>query len=189
MEQKYLSFETHVAKTNNKESYNILKEKYARYFQIIQIPFLGYLALFTIIFFSNLPLITNLFISLGYAAIAIYLFCLFFLYYIVFREKNKIAQVFLTPFHKRKFEFTDEQILLISEDLSPEFIGQLGYEFFGKEHSYKTLIELEHKKLEHEIIDKPNVIQEKIEDLYEPREPRSILNKNLIQKYSSFLDD
>jgi len=189
LEQKYVSFETHITKNNIKESYNKIKEKNARYFRLIQIPFIGYLALFTIIFFSNLPLITNLFISLGYATMGIYIFSSVFLYFKVFREKNKIAQEFLTPFYKKKFEFTDEELLLLKEDLPPEFMEQLGYEYFGKEHSYKTLIELEHKNLEQEIIDKPNIIQEKIEEFYEPKGSQSVMNKNLIEKYSSFLED
>ncbi|MFX1587864.1 MAG: hypothetical protein ACFFC1_06900 [Promethearchaeota archaeon] len=189
LEQKYVTLESLEKRSNTIHYYEFLKERYSRYFQRMQIPFIGYLILFGIILLSNLPSLTNIMISLGYAAMGLYLFSSGFLYYLIFREKIKITQEFLTPFHKKILNVSDEELFLISEDINPEYLEQLGYECFGKEHSYKTLYELEQKKIEKEIDNKPITIEKKVDELYEPKESTKALHKGIIEKYSSFLDD
>jgi hypothetical protein len=189
LEQKHITHETHSQKSTMKNSYERLKHKFSRYFRMMQFPFIGYLAIIGIIFFSNLPLLINVVISLGYAALGIYLISTGFLYYIVFREKRKIANEFLTPFYRRMVQLSDDELLLINEELSSDYMEQLGYEWFGKEHSYKTLHELEQKKVEQEIINTPVLIEKKVDELYEPKESNQALNKRIIEKYSLFLED
>ncbi|MFX1356422.1 MAG: hypothetical protein ACFFA8_03980 [Promethearchaeota archaeon] len=189
LEQKYIILESLEKKSNIKNSYEPLKGRYSRYFQWMQLPFIGYLVLFGIILLSNFPSLTNIMISLGYAAMGVYIFSSGFLYSLIFREKIKIAKEFLTPFHKKILNISDEELFLISEGLNPEYLEQLGYECFGKEHSYKTLDELEQKKIEKEINNRPITIEKKVDELYEPKESTQALHKSIIEKYSSFLDD
>ncbi|MFX0058451.1 MAG: helix-hairpin-helix domain-containing protein [Candidatus Heimdallarchaeota archaeon] len=189
LEQKYITLEIHSKKSNSMKSYKELKEKFSRYFQMMQIPFMGYLMLFGITFFSNLPLLVNIMISLGYAAMGIYLFSSGFLYYLVFREKCKMDKDFMSPFHKKIYQISDDELFLINVDLKPDYMEQLGYECFGKNHSYKTLHEIEHRKIEQEIIEKPITIQAKMDELYEAQEPKPTIDKSIIEKYSSFLED
>jgi len=191
LEQKDCLIETHAEQKDPLNTYFNSIDKFSAEVRLYSISFVVYGFIILIVaVFQNHSLL-RLFINLGYAAFAIYLMMLFYLYFKFFTLKSEIQIEFNTPYYLLPFKFDESSLILINEELSPELMAQFTYECLGKNANYDIIAELEEKRnLERQSkkTSKKSVFSKNnIRNLIGLE--RNIQSSNSFMKYSSFLED
>jgi hypothetical protein len=160
-------------------------------------PFMiyGFIFLFTLLFqgYSALPLLINL----GYGIISFYIGIIAYCYLKLYKQRSEFHREFSTPYYQRKLSFDETNLILINEELSPQFMQQFVYECVRNDPDYNILQKIEQNNAE--IFFSKRLNKKKIEDshLFEPESSVNSKNStssqdsnhNLVKKYSSFLED
>jgi predicted flap endonuclease-1-like 5' DNA nuclease len=197
LDQKYFLIETYSVQRNilalNCEISNQFMEDLRKY----SVPFMiyGFIFLFTLLFqgYSTLPLLINL----GYGIISFYIVLIAYCYLKLYKQRSELHREFSTPYYQRELSFDETNLILINEELNPQFMQQFVYECVGNDPDYNILQKIEQNNAENFFLKKLN--KKKLEDshLFEPENPVNSKNSTtsqdsnhkLVKKYSSFLED
>lgn len=134
---------------------------------------------------------------LGFGLFGIYSIIIGYLFLYYSKSIMQIKREFATPYHKRNFHLDNSRLKLINEKLTPVLMGQFSCEMLGRNPKFKVLEKIKRENSQNFISNK--TLEKKVEetDLFEDEEsvrentpkPTSNVRKDLIDKYSSFLED
>ena len=205
LEDKYTLLEKY---SDQKCSLIAYEDSFNQFLQVgkkISLPFigLGFILLMLVVFqvVSMLEFVVNI----GYALFGVYLTSLAYLYVKFFKTKMEIRTDFETPLHQKQLKLDDTELILIEDDLAPEMTKQFIYECLGKNHDSPFINKLEESHIKERLseksktssIDTKLIFEEPIEQkrfgtrekVKEKKQVKLPEEDEIIQKYSSFLED
>jgi hypothetical protein len=120
----------------------------------------------------------------------IYSILIGYLYVKFLKKKSELKRVFDTPHYQRNLQFDDTNLILINEELPPKLMEQFTYECLDKNPEFNVIDKIETKNAQDFLVHKISVKEAKGGDFFETaRSERTGLQKNIVEKYSSFLED
>ncbi|MHA1657683.1 MAG: helix-hairpin-helix domain-containing protein [Promethearchaeota archaeon] len=199
LEKKYFFIDTFSKQENSLTEYFKSMDILANNVRLGSIPFLGFGLAFLFVLLFQVDFLLVEFVSVGFAAIAIYGVLLSFLWYKFFRKKSAIKEEFNTPYYQRIVKIDETDLHLICEELSPELIEQFTYECFDKDAVFDEILEVEKKKAKKKRffdgLTKKKALNKKavniagLEEEKEKEEEDLRFNSKSVRKYTSFLED
>ncbi len=113
-----------------------------------------------------------------------------------YKQSSILGDDFATPYYQKERNFSEPNLILINEELSPKLMRQFIYECVGINQDSKTILKLEEINAK-EFLEKKATEKAVIDsDLFESDKnfssdvkTDSKLRQNLIERYSSFLED
>ncbi len=207
LEHKYTLLTTQGSSSNALIKQLKMKNSFYRNAKNYSLPFLGFGALFSLFLAMQMGDLVRLFTSLGFALIFIYLGAIALVFYRYFQATNNMTIQFKTPHYEKRFVLPKEDLILISEEFSEEWMTQIEYEvtyrrvekpvklkknsftaFLSKKSIYepkKEKVTMINDQGNHEPFEtKPLSIETEFE-----REQDLNQNNAILSKYQSFLDD
>ena len=171
LQLKYRLLNRHDTSNNAIMKTDEVKTSTFKQLQLFSLPFLGYGLLFTFFLLLGIHQAIRFFISLGYGLIFVYGG---FIVFILFRHlisMKRIESNFSVPYHQRNINLSQEDFILINEQLSPDWMVQFSHEIEGTQ-----------------IIPKQKRVQTKFvgDDTYNPQSSNQL---SFNAKYRNFLDD
>ncbi|MFX0001302.1 MAG: helix-hairpin-helix domain-containing protein [Candidatus Hermodarchaeota archaeon] len=194
IDQKYFLIETYSEKKSAIELNSEVAKRFMIEIRIASTPFIVYgFVLLLIVLFQGFSLL-KLVINLGYGIISLYTIIIGYIYIKYNKHKGHIKQLFATPYYQRDLGLDETSLVLINERFPPKLMEQFGYEILGKNPDSPILkkIEKDNARLYHmDKVMKKKVEQVKLfeEDMSEPDAHELKVKNDLIDKYSSFLED
>ncbi|MHA1491605.1 MAG: hypothetical protein ACTSRI_18365, partial [Promethearchaeota archaeon] len=159
------------------------------------IPFLGFGLAFLFVLLFQVDFLLVGFVSVGFAAIAIYGVLLSFLWYKFYKRKSAIKDEFNTPYYQRTVKIDETDLHLISEELSPKLTEQFTYECFDKDAAFDEILGVEKKKtkkkkaLNRQRTKKIAGLKGEKGKEEKEKEKNIRFDSKSIRKYTSFLED
>jgi len=207
LEQKYTLLMTQGSSSNALIKQLEMKNSFYRNAKNYSLPFLGFGALFSLFLVMQMGDLVRLFTSLGFALIFIYLGAITLVFYRYFQATNNMTIQFKTPHYEKRYVLPKEDLILIREDFSEEWMTQLEYEVTYR--SVEKPVKLEKNNFT-AFLSKKSIYEPKKEKVtmindqgnHKPFETEALtietefereedLNQNdpVLSKYQSFLDD
>ncbi|MHA1191445.1 MAG: helix-hairpin-helix domain-containing protein [Promethearchaeota archaeon] len=208
LEQKHVMLATQGASSNALVEQLEMKNSYYKNIKNYSLPFLGFGAVFALFLAMQMGDLVRLFTSLGISLIFIYAGAIAFVLYRYFQASNNMTMHFKTPHHEKYVELPKEDLILISEEFSEEWMVQVEHEVtcrikekhvdikkssFSAFRSKKSNIEpeKEHGTMindqgHHEQFEGGALI---METEFEKEQDLNEINDPVLSKYRSFLDD
>jgi hypothetical protein len=107
----------------------------------------------------------------------------------VFRPKSEIKAEFKIPHYQKKIELDETSLILINEKFSPKLMMQFGYESLGKSHNSKIMLQIEQEQMKDIINNKRLLTQVGKEEFFEKKVEKNPNSREIINRYSAFLED
>ncbi|MHA1496955.1 MAG: helix-hairpin-helix domain-containing protein [Promethearchaeota archaeon] len=205
LEQKHALLVTQGASSNSLVDQLKMKNSFYKNIKNYSLPFLGFGAVFSLFLVMQMGDLVRLFTSLGIALIFIYAGAIVFVLYRYVQASSNMTIHFKMPHHEKYIELPKEDLILISEEFSEEWMAQLEHEvIYGivekpvklKKNNFTTFrskkSNIEPKK-EHVSI----ILDQGHHEQFESRplimetefEKEQEINDPVLSKYRSFLDD
>jgi len=189
-EKKYSLIETYVkSKTSIASHIETVTSlmNYVKYSSILFIIY-GFTLVFLLLFqgFSILQILINL----GYGMITLYSIIIGFLFTRFIRKKSEMSKEFETPYYRKDLEIDDTSLILINEELGPKLMSQFAFECMDNNTSSKIIEKIEKENAQEFL--KNKIIERKANkgEFFENEDfKRGLLKKEIVEKYSSFLED
>ncbi|MFW9826718.1 MAG: helix-hairpin-helix domain-containing protein [Candidatus Thorarchaeota archaeon] len=196
IDQKYFLIETITDEETVFSIHMNSTNKFLRNLQVYSIPFIlyGFILLSFLLLQSHLILL--LLINFGYGILTIYAIMYTYFYFRYYKQSSILRHDFATPYYQKKRNFNETNLILINEELSPKLMRQFIYECVDINQDSKTILKLEEINAK-EFLEKKTTEKAVIDsNLFEPNKnfssdvkTDSKLRQNLIERYSSFLED
>ncbi|MBY9003440.1 MAG: hypothetical protein KGD73_05675 [Candidatus Lokiarchaeota archaeon] len=196
LEQKHALLATQDSSSNALVEQLKMKNIFYKNIKNYSLPFLVFGGLFSLFLLMQMGDLVRLFISLGFALIFIYGGAIMLVLYRYFQTSNEMTIDFKTPHHEKRVELPNEDLILINEEFSEEWMAQLEHEVNKKvdtlnKNKFTTFrirkSTIEPKNEQDSMID--NEIQLDVETEFERDQDLNTLDDPVLSKYRSFLDD
>ena len=128
LEQKHALLATQDSSSNALVEQLEMKNSFYKNIKNYSLPFLGFGAVFSLFLIMQMGDLVRLFTSLGFALIFIYVGAIVFVLYRYFQATNEMTIQFKTPHYEKRVELPKEDLILISEEFSEEWMAQLEHE-------------------------------------------------------------
>lgn len=156
--------------------------------QLFSLPFIAYGVLFSFFLILGLQEIVRFCISLGFGLIFVYGGFFGYLFYRHFQSLKSVGSEFSVPYHQKSKGLSEEDFILINEQVSPEWMAQFSHEVENQNpHHQKPL------KSKKSHIDSPNYsfspLEEENLSQTTPQNPEASVDSSVKRKYQAFLDD
>ncbi|MFW9971413.1 MAG: helix-hairpin-helix domain-containing protein [Candidatus Odinarchaeota archaeon] len=208
LDQKYFLLETYKEGKNALELNCEASNRFVKDMRKYSTPFILYGLLILIILLSQAFSVLPLIINLGYGVVCMYIIVMGYLYLRLSKQKAGIHQDFATPYYQKKLSLPESTLVLINEELSPQFMDQFTFECIKENSDYNFIHKREQenaerylseymkqKKVNESTIFESEIQQDfkKFEDsphsLSSKNQTNSVRNSNIIDKYGSFLEE
>ena len=208
LEQKHAMLATQGSSSNALVEQLEMKNSFYKNIKNYSLPFLGFGSVFSLFLVMQMGNLVRLFTSLGFALIFIYIGAIMFVLYRYFQATNEMTIHFKTPHYERRVELPKEDLILISEEFSEEWMAQLEHEVTHgikkkhvklKKNSFTTFrskksniepkkehVPMIHDQKHHEQFEAGALV---METEFEREQDLNELNDPILSKYQSFLDD
>ena len=186
-----------IEKTSQGESalrrYFKAADKFTTDLRLYSIPFIifGFVFMYVLLFqvFSAL----STFIGIGVAGFGIYGILMGYLMSKFNQEIKQIKEEFHTPYYLRPIPLDETDLNIISEKLEPEIMDQFLYECFGKDSDLDVLLTLERNQEYKDSVRKRKAKKNDADVRFKEKTLKGFAsephNKDIMDKYSSFLED
>jgi len=128
LEKKHALLATQDSSSNALVEQLEIKNSFYKNIKNYSLPFLGFGTIFSLFLVMQMGDLVRLFTSLGFALIFIYVGAIVFVLYRYFQATNEMKIHFMTPHHEKRVELPKEDLILISEEFSEEWMAQLEHE-------------------------------------------------------------
>ena len=157
--------------------------------QRFSLPFLAYGVLFSFFLILGLQEAVRFCISLGFGLIFVYGGSIGYFLYHHFQSLKHVGSEFSVPYHQKPIELSEEDFILINEQLSPEWMAQFVHEVENHQNcSYKKGEKYYKYQANSPPILSPPFEEEELMQTI-PDDHKSSINDQVKSKYQAFLDD
>jgi len=189
LELKYRLLIRHDTSQNAIMKVNDAKISTFKQLQLISLPFLAYGVLFSFFLILGLQEVVRFCISLGFGLIFVYGGFLGYLLYRHFQSLKSVGSDFSIPFHQKSIELTEEDFILINEQLSSQWMAQFSHEVENHQNpSYQKRVKCNKYQVNKPDISSLLVREEELSKIIPENHKTSGYNP-VISKYQTFLDD
>jgi len=190
LEKKYVLLETFSNKKNSVISHYESVTSVMRSVKYSSIPFVLYGFLLGLLLLFGEFSILQMLINLGYGMVVLYSIIIGYFSIRFFGKKLELSREFETPYFRKDLDLDDTSLILISEELTTELMSQFTYECLDNNTSSGIITNIE-KKNAQEFLTKKTLAKQAKNGNYFEREDfkRSELKRDIVEKYSSFLED
>jgi hypothetical protein len=189
LELKYRLLIHHNTSQNAIMKVNDAKISTFKQLQLISLPFLAYGVLFSFFLILGIQGAVRFCISLGFGLIFVYGGFLGYLLYRHFQSLKNIGSEFSIPYHQKSIELTEEDFILINEQLSSQWMTQFSYEVENHQNpSYQKRVKCKKYQANTSDISSLPVNEKKLSKIIPENRKTSDYNP-VLSKYQTFLDD